>query len=74
MKTKKMSISLSDSLIYFIENYQIEKGFNSSSEVIEEALQLLKERDLENAYREASKEVETDWDILAGDGLEDETW
>ncbi len=74
MKTKKMSISLSDSLIYFIENYQIEKGFNHSSEVIEEALQLLRERDLENAYREASKEVETDWDILAGDGLEDETW
>lgn len=74
MKTKKMSISLSESLIYFVNNYQIEKGFNNSSEVIEEALQLLKERDLENAYREASKEVETDWDILAGEGLENETW
>jgi Arc/MetJ-type ribon-helix-helix transcriptional regulator len=74
MKTKRMSISLSDSLIFFVEKYQIEKGFQTTTEVIEEALQLLKERELENAYKEASKDVETDWDILAGDGLEDETW
>ena len=29
---------------------------------------------IEEAYRQASEEVDLDWDITIGDGLTDETW
>ncbi|MEL6164878.1 MAG: CopG family transcriptional regulator, partial [Cyanobacteria bacterium J06628_3] len=42
--------------------------------VIEEALELLRNRELEEAYRQASNEVDLAWDVVVGDGLTDETW
>lgn len=74
MNSEKISISISPSLAMFIDSYKVTKGCKSRSQVIEEALTLLREKDLENAYREASKEIESEWEIVAGDGLGDETW
>jgi antitoxin ParD1/3/4 len=74
MQAQKLSITLSPSLLRFIENYKATKGCKSRSQVIEEALILLQEQELEEAYLKASTEVDTDWDITIADGLADEAW
>jgi antitoxin ParD1/3/4 len=74
MQPEKISISLSPSLVNFIESYKIAKGCNSPSQVIEVALELLRHQELESAYRQASSEVDPDWDLTVADGLTDETW
>ncbi|MDJ0719520.1 MAG: CopG family transcriptional regulator [Prochloraceae cyanobacterium] len=74
MQSEKLSISLSPSLVRFVENYKVTKGCKSRSQVIEKALELLQETYLEEAYREASKEVDPDWEVTTADGLSDETW
>ncbi|MEG3921519.1 CopG family transcriptional regulator [Microcoleus sp. T3_A4] len=74
MQSEKISISLSQSLLQFIESYKIAKGCKSPSQVIEVALELLRNQELESAYRQASSEVDSAWDITVADGLTDETW
>jgi len=74
MTVRKMSVSISEDLVVFIYSYKNSRRCKSSSQVVEEPLRLLLEKDLESAYREADKEIDSDWDILAGDGLGDETW
>ncbi|MEG4305911.1 ribbon-helix-helix protein, CopG family [Microcoleus sp. D3_18a_C4] len=74
MQAEKISISLSQSLVKFIESYKIAKGCNSRSQVIEVALELLRNQELESAYRQASSEVDSAWDLTVADGLTDKTW
>lgn len=74
MNVEKLSISLPPSLVEFIENYKLSKGCKSRSQVIEEALELLRNRELEEAYRLASAEVDSAWDVTVADGLADEAW
>ncbi len=45
-----------------------------SNEEFEEAVKLLRSRELEVAYREAGAEFDQAWDTTASDGLADETW
>jgi metal-responsive CopG/Arc/MetJ family transcriptional regulator len=71
MNVEKLSISLPPSLVEIIENYKLNKGCKSRSQVIEEALELLRNRELEEAYRQASAEVDSDWDVTVADGLTD---
>jgi antitoxin ParD1/3/4 len=73
-QAKEISISLPTSLVQFIESYKIAKGCQSPSQVIELALELLQNQDLEEAYRQASSEIDPAWDITVADGLTDETW
>lgn len=74
MQTEKISISLPVSLVHFIENYKITKGCKSRSQVIELALYLLRFQELEQAYKEASAEIDSEWELTVGDGLTDEAW
>ncbi|WP_041226797.1 ribbon-helix-helix domain-containing protein [Crinalium epipsammum] len=74
MHSEKLSISLPVFLVQFIGNYKIAKGWESDSQVIEEALELLQYKELEQAYREASQEVDPAWDVTVADGLSDEAW
>lgn len=74
MHSEKLSISLSSYLVQFIEQYKTSHQYKSRSQVIEEALELLRNRELEEAYKQASKEVDLAWDVVVGDGLTDETW
>lgn len=74
MPVEKISVSISSSLSSFIDNYKMTNGCKSRSQVIEEALTLLREKNLEKAYTEASAEIESDWEVVAGDGLANETW
>jgi len=74
MQSQKLSISIPLDLMRFIEHYQITNKCKSSSHVIEKALILLQEKELELAYQQADAQVDTDWDVTAADGLVDETW
>ena len=73
MQAEKISIFLSQSLVNFIESYKIAKGCNSPSQVIEVAWELLRNQELESAYRQASIEIDPAWDLTVADGLTDET-
>ncbi|MEK0194692.1 CopG family transcriptional regulator [Microcoleus anatoxicus] len=72
MQAEKISISLSQSLLQFIESYKTAKGCKSPSQVIEVALELLRNQELESAYRQASSEVDSAWNLTVADGLTDE--
>ena len=73
MGAAKLSISLPDSLTGFVESYRKKRGLNRS-QVFEEAVRLLRSRELEVAYREATSETDQVWDNAIADGLDDETW
>ena len=49
------------------------KGLNRS-QVFEEAVKLLRSRELKNAYREADMQSDRAWEAAAADGPADETW
>jgi len=74
MGAEKLSISLPDSLTGFVETYRKKRGLKSRSGVFEEAIKLLRDRELETAYREANSEIDDVWDNASSDGLSDETW
>ena len=74
MYSEKVSISLPTSLLDFVEEYRVTRGIKSRSGVIERALLILRERELESAYREASAEVDPAWESTLADGLDDEAW
>ncbi|MEG4233521.1 CopG family transcriptional regulator [Microcoleus sp. Pol11C3] len=74
MQAEKISIFLSQSLVNFLETYKIAKGCKSPSQVIEVALELLRNQELESAYRQASSELDSAWELTVADGLTDETW
>lgn len=74
MQAKKISVSLPMSLVQFIQNYKTAHQYKSRSLVIQSALELLQQRELETAYRQASQEVDPDWDVTLADRLSDETW
>jgi metal-responsive CopG/Arc/MetJ family transcriptional regulator len=63
MQTEKISISLAASLVQFIENYKITKKCKSRSQVIELALDCLRFQELQEAYPEASTEINQDWEL-----------
>lgn len=74
MPAEKLSISLPADLSRFIEQYRTDHALKNRSQVIGEALKLLRQRDLEAAYREMAQdeaaEVEAlEWsEALVGDG------
>lgn len=74
MQVEKLSISLSPSLVQFIETYKVTHQCRSRSQVVERALALLQMQELEEAYRQASQEVDPAWESTIADGLSDETW
>lgn len=74
MYNEKLSISLSPILFQFIKQYQQSHACKTRSEVIQKALKLLREEELEAYYSKASAEVDASFDVTNSDGLEDETW
>ena len=75
MYAEKVSISLPPTLMQFVEEYKVSHERKSRSQVIEEALTLLRERELETAYRDAAGGTLTqDFAPTLSDGLADEAW
>jgi len=69
----KFFILLPDSLARFAENYRRKRGLRSRSQVFEEAIKLLRSRELETAYGEAAGEYDKSWEVTSSDGLSNET-
>lgn len=70
----KLSVSLPDPQIDFVDHYQRVHGLSSRSEVLQVALRILQERALEEEYRAAGEEWQASedaalWDRVSGDGL-----
>ena len=74
MYAEKLSVSLPTGLVGFIEQYRAAHALKSRSQVVGEALELLRQRELEIAYREANQETDADFDVALADGLNNETW
>ncbi|PSN13829.1 CopG family transcriptional regulator [filamentous cyanobacterium CCT1] len=74
MQVAKLSISIPQPLLRFVEDYRHSHAFKSRSQVIEKALELLRERELEEAYALAAEESDPDWEATVADGLTDEAW
>lgn len=71
----KLSVSLPDKDIAFIDRYIAEHDEPSRSAVVRKALDRLQAESLEAAYYQRWMEWDEEdelWDSLAGDGLEDE--
>lgn len=72
MTITKLSVSIDRQLLTFLEGYQHEHQIKSKSEVISEALRLLRERELETQYAAAMQEWQGEagaWEAVTADGL-----
>jgi Arc/MetJ-type ribon-helix-helix transcriptional regulator len=70
----KVSVSLPDEDIEFLDAYARAQGLPSRSAVVHKAVRLLKAAELAPAYEDAfsswdQSEDALDWDVTAGDGL-----
>jgi len=73
MQVDEISVFLPQQLVKFLEVYKDTHNCKSRSQVIELALHLLQEKELETAYSQANEEI-PEWDITVADGLKDEAW
>ncbi len=73
MSVAKLSVSLSEELVGFVEKYR-QKHALKRPQVFEQAVKLLRNRELETAYREANAEIDKAWEKTVADGLADEAW
>ena len=72
----KLSVSLSDDDVTLLDEYARTAGLKGRSAVIQHALRLLRQTELEQDYATAWAEWESSgehaaWDATAGDGLVD---
>ena len=70
----KISVSLPDEDVEFLDAYVEEQGFTSRSAVVHKAVRLLRASELGAAYEDAWDEWETSgeagaWDATTADGL-----
>jgi Arc/MetJ-type ribon-helix-helix transcriptional regulator len=75
----KVSVSLPDDEVAFLDSYAKSQGIASRSAVLLKAIRCLRNLGLERAYTEAWSEWETSgesqaWDQAAGDGLTHAPW
>ena len=70
----KVSVSLPDEDVEFLDSYAAEQGFASRSAVLHKAVRLLKAVELGDAYEDAWREWESSgeadaWGAVAADGI-----
>ena len=75
MANVKLSVSVDQGVVPFIERYQNDHTVRTKSEVVERALELLRKAELEQAYKEAAQDwLENPdaalWENTVGDGIE----
>jgi Arc/MetJ-type ribon-helix-helix transcriptional regulator len=71
----KLSVSLPDEDVEFLDAYAAERGFPSRSAVVHKAVRLLKSSELSTAYEDAWDQWATTgeadaWEATAADGLQ----
>jgi Arc/MetJ-type ribon-helix-helix transcriptional regulator len=70
----KISVSLPDEDVQFLDNYAESQGFDSRSAVVHTAVRMLRSSKLGDAYADAWREWEESgesevWDSVVSDGL-----
>jgi hypothetical protein len=68
----KLSVSIPDDEVDFIDQYAAEHGVDTRSGVVQRALSLLRASELGDAYAAAWEEDPDDaalWDVTASDGI-----
>jgi len=70
----KVSVSLPDDDVHFLDSYAREQGFDSRSAVLHKAVRLLRAAQLGGDYEDAWKEWASGdeaqlWDVVSSDGL-----
>ncbi len=70
----KLSVSLPDEDVEFLDAYAHAQGLSSRSAVVHKAVRLLRGAELAPAYEDAfgswdQSEDAADWDVTVGDGL-----
>jgi len=73
MSVAKLSVSLPEELVRFVESYRKRHGLNRLR-VFEEAVNLLRSHELESAYRQANTETDKEWEKTVAEGINDEVW
>lgn len=71
----KVSVSLPDEDVEFLDSYAQREGFQSRSAALHKAVRLLRGMELHAAYEEAFQDWEetgqaSDWEVTANDGIE----
>lgn len=70
----KLSVSMSDEDVEFLDHYAAEHGVESRSAVVQRAVSLLRTTELADDYAAAWKEWSTSeadlWEPVVGDGVE----
>lgn len=74
MNQEKMSVSVPNSLVRFVEAYRDQHGLKTKSAVVEHALEALRDQELERAYAAAAAELDPAWDATDPDGLAEDDW
>ena len=72
----KLSVSLPDKDVAFIDRQVTENGERSRSAVIRKALRRLRSEELKRQYAQLWAEWDDEddvWDVTVGDGIEDES-
>jgi Arc/MetJ-type ribon-helix-helix transcriptional regulator len=72
----KLSVSLPEADVAFVDEYARRRGSASRSSVVHRAIELLRMAELEDAYANAFDESEQtgeaeEWDATSGDGIAD---
>lgn len=67
---KTAEFTLPTNLVCFIENYRTSYNCKNRSEVIELALNLFQQAQLEQHYIEANSELDNDFECVIADGLD----
>ena len=70
----KLSVSLPDDDVEYLDKYAASQGYKSRSAVVHKAVRLLRASELGEAYEAAWQDWESEgdarvWDSAAGDGL-----
>lgn len=63
-KAEKLSISLPSATLEFVKEYQLAHAYKSRSNVFQDALKLLRKKELESQYEQANLEIDPDFDAL----------
>ncbi|MFS0912260.1 ribbon-helix-helix domain-containing protein [Microbacterium sp. 179-I 3D2 NHS] len=70
MSAMKVSLSLSESDVAFLDTEQLSGRYASRSAAVQDAVRMLRESRLADAYAQAFDEsYEEEWDSAASDGL-----
>lgn len=74
MNPRKLSVSVPESVASFVESYKREHALKTKSEVVQRALTLVREQELERIYTETAGEIDPSWEVTLSDGLTEEAW